>query len=282
MPLTALSGPRGRVADRPPSPRRAARGIIDLPWQSCPTSESCSAVCGAPSGRSDDRLVRGRVRGPRPPPRRRPDGLRLAFVVLTLANGVGVLAYVVPGRLLPAEATERAGERPAELRPTADRERRRRRDDHARRAARSWAASACSCPAGLVWSVASSAAGFALVWARTSDEGRERWMGLARGRTSAPVDTVLPRPGAWSCGRSPAGTLLVVGLALLFASGGLLSARGPARARRARHRRRRGPAARPVDRAPAGATSTASAASASAPRSAPRWPPTCTTRCCRR
>ncbi len=149
--------------------------------------------------------------------------LRLAFVVLTLANGFGVLAYVVLWGLLPVEDDRATGERPVELRPTAD---------------RAVGVGLITLglvslvgsiglvvPAGLVWSVGVSAAGFALVWARTSDEGRERWMGLARGRSSAPVDTVS-RGRVVVLRALAGGLLLVVGLAALLASGGLLSALG--------------------------------------------------------
>ncbi len=149
--------------------------------------------------------------------------LRLAFVVLTLANGFGLLAYVVLWGLVPAEDDRATGERPVELRPTAD------------RAVgvglitlgvvSLMGSIGLVVPAGLVWSVGVSAAGFALVWARTSDQGRERWMGLARGRSSAPVDTVS-RGRVVVLRALAGGLLLVVGLAALLASGGLLSAIG--------------------------------------------------------
>ena len=150
--------------------------------------------------------------------------LRLAVVVLTLANGVGLAVYLLAWALLPGE-----GDEPVDLllrRPT---------DAAPATAERAVAIGLITLgalllvrqlgwllPAGLVWSVAVSAAGFSLVWARTSDEGRERWMGLARGRTSAPVDSV--QRGRVVVLRAIAGgSLLVIGLVFLFVSGGLLS-----------------------------------------------------------
>ena len=152
--------------------------------------------------------------------------VRLAVVVLTLANGVGLAAYLVAWAVLPEEGDEL---RPSgiqlapEQRPTAE---------------RAIAIGMITLgvlllirqiglllPSGLVWSVAVSAAGFSLVWARTSDEGRERWMGLARGRTTAPVDS-MPRGRTVVLRAAAGGSLLVAGLVLLFASGGLLSTFG--------------------------------------------------------
>jgi signal transduction histidine kinase/phage shock protein PspC (stress-responsive transcriptional regulator) len=147
--------------------------------------------------------------------------LRLAFVVLGLANGVGIVLYGLLWSLLPNE-----GDGPIDaplrppVRPTAD---------------RAFgvglitlggtllvASFGLVVPPGLVWSVAMSALGFSLVWARTSDEGRARWMGRARGRTSAPIDSV-PRGRVLVLRAVTGGALLVIGLAVLFASGGLLA-----------------------------------------------------------
>ena len=150
--------------------------------------------------------------------------VRLAAVVLTLANGVGLAAYLLAWALLPEEGDEDTstgqGRLTSEPRPTAE---------------RAVAIGMITLgtlllirqlglllPQGLVWSVALSAVGFSLVWARTSDEGRERWMGLARGRTTAPVDSV-PRGRVVVLRAMAGGSLLVVGLVFLFASGGLLS-----------------------------------------------------------
>jgi signal transduction histidine kinase len=154
-----------------------------------------------------------------------PTVLRLSFAVLALANGIGVVLYALAWAWLPEEghrprpaAAARAEAGPA--RPTADR-----------------AIGVCLLtlgvlllaveigsfvPKGLVWSAAVCALGFGLVWARTSDAGRARWVGLATGRTTAPVDSVS-RGRVLVLRAVAGGALLVVGLVFLFASGGLLS-----------------------------------------------------------
>ena len=144
--------------------------------------------------------------------------VRLAVVVLSFANGVGIAIYLIVCLVLPEAKANDSGRRP--VRPSAE---------------RTVALGMFTLgtlllvgqiglllPEGLVWSVAVSAAGFALVWARTSDEDRERWRDIARGMPTAPGDTL--RRGRVVVLRAVAGgTLLVVGLALLFASGGILS-----------------------------------------------------------
>jgi phage shock protein PspC (stress-responsive transcriptional regulator) len=147
--------------------------------------------------------------------------LRLAFVVLGLANGVGVVLYAVLWSVLPAEGEGPAGVAPrTPVTPTADRA---LGVGLATFGGTLLVASfGLVVPPGLVWSVAVSALGFSLVWARTSDEERARWMGRSRGRTSAPIDSV-PRGRVLVLRAIAGGTLLVVGLAVLFASGGLLS-----------------------------------------------------------
>jgi signal transduction histidine kinase len=147
--------------------------------------------------------------------------VRLAAVVLTLATGVGAALYLLLWWRLP-EAP------PGTLLPQA----------HTRTAERAVAFGMISLgllllvqqliplvPSGLVWSAAACAAGFALVWARTSDEGRERWRGLARGRSTVPVDTV--RNGRVLVLRIlMGGALLILGLVFLFVTGGLLTTVG--------------------------------------------------------
>lgn len=131
-----------------------------------------------------------------------PTVLRLAFVVLALANGAGLLAYLAGAMLLPAR-TASARPAPARLEPTAE---------------RAVAVGLITLgtllvfgeiglllPAHLVWSAALAAVGFALVWARTDEVHRTRGL--------------LLRVGG-------GGLLLVVGLGLLFASGGVLSTIG--------------------------------------------------------
>ena len=145
--------------------------------------------------------------------------VRLGMVVLTFANGVGLLVYMVAWARLP-EAPKGSSVPRTHHQPTAER-------------AIAFGMITLGglllvrqiglfVPAGLVWSVAICAAGFAVVWARTSDEGRERWMDLTRGRSGAPVDSA--RTSRVVVARAIAGgALLVVGLVFLFATGGVLS-----------------------------------------------------------
>jgi signal transduction histidine kinase/phage shock protein PspC (stress-responsive transcriptional regulator) len=150
-----------------------------------------------------------------------PTVIRLAVVVMTFANGVGCALYALAWAMLPEAAP--GAPPPPRVAPTAQR-------------AIGFGLITLGVislmsriglllPAPLVWSMAWTAVGCALVWARTSDEERGRWLGIARGRTGAPVDTI-------SGGRSlvlraiVGGVLVVVGLAFLFASGGWLSVVG--------------------------------------------------------
>src|SRR5690606_1697733 len=131
-----------------------------------------------------------------------PTVLRLAFAVLTVANGSGVVLYLLALVTLPQEPvpTVEAG---AAKRPTAE------------RAAGValitfgilllFAQLGLLLPAEIVWATALAALGFALVWTRTDAVDRTRWLIL----------------------RSVGGGLLVVaGLAALFAAGGVLSSVG--------------------------------------------------------
>jgi signal transduction histidine kinase len=127
--------------------------------------------------------------------------LRLAFVVLTLANGVGVLAYLAAVALLPGRVA--ADRSDPSLEPTAE-----------RAVAVGlitvgalllFGRAGLLLPVHVVWAAALSAVGFALVWARTDEAHRTRGL-------------LLRAVGG--------GLLLVVGLGLLFASGGVLSTIG--------------------------------------------------------
>ncbi len=151
---------------------------------------------------SDDRVLAGVCGGLGAGLGVDPTVLRLAFVVLALANGAGLLAYVAGAMLLPARSPS-TRPAPAPLEPTAE---------------RAVAVGLITLgalllfgeiglllPAHLVWSAALAAVGFALVWARTDEVHRTRGLLL---RVSG------------------GGLLLVVGLGLLFASGGVLSTIG--------------------------------------------------------
>lgn len=151
---------------------------------------------------ADDRVVAGVCGGIGAAVGVDPTVLRLAFAVLTVANGSGVVLYLLALVTLPQEPvpTVEAG---AAKRPTAE------------RAAGValitfgilllFAQLGLLLPAEIVWATALAALGFALVWTRTDAVDRTRWLIL----------------------RSVGGGLLVVaGLAALFAAGGVLSSVG--------------------------------------------------------
>ncbi len=170
---------------------------------------------------TDDRFVAGVCGGLAARIGVDPMVVRLAVVVLSLANGVGMVAYVVAWAALPEQpaAPPRAADRPS---PSLE---------------RTIGVGLLTLgvlllvariglllPEALVWSVASTAVGFALVWARTSDADRERWLDLARGR-SAPIDAISE--GRAVVVRAVIGAVLLLsGLVGLFASGGFLSSVG--------------------------------------------------------
>lgn len=128
-----------------------------------------------------------------------PTVIRLALVVLALANGAGVVAYlaalaVLPGGPVPTTVAGSFRE------PTASR---------AvgvglitLGALMLFGHLGLLLPAGIVWAAALSAVGFALVWARTAEADRTRGL-------------LLRSAGG--------GLLLVVGLGVLFAAGGVLT-----------------------------------------------------------
>jgi signal transduction histidine kinase len=130
-----------------------------------------------------------------------PTVIRLALVVLALANGVGVVLYAVAAALLPD-----GGAAPGAAVPVAG------RPPSAERAVGVGLLTlgmlllfghlGLLLPASIVWAAALSAVGFALVWARTEEADRTRSL-------------LLRSAGG--------GLLLVIGLGLLFAAGGVLS-----------------------------------------------------------
>jgi signal transduction histidine kinase len=131
-----------------------------------------------------------------------PTAVRLAFVVLTFANGLGLVLYLVAWALLPDE--DRRAVVAPEVRP-ATAERTVGLGLLTLGTVLLFGRAGLLLPAGVVWAVALSAVGFGLVWTRTDEEDRTRGL--------------LIRAGG-------GGALLVVGLGLLFASGGLLSTIG--------------------------------------------------------
>ena len=146
----------------------------------------------------DDRVVAGVAGGLGPRLGVDPTAIRLALVVLAVANGFGAAVYLAAWVAMPpATSTEAA--RPPSLDRTAG------------VALLTlgllllFGAAGLLLPAGIVWAVALAAAGFGLVWARTEEEDRTRGLLL---RAAGGV------------------VLLVVGLGLLFAAGGVLSTLG--------------------------------------------------------
>ena len=131
-----------------------------------------------------------------------PTVVRLSLVVLTFANGLGVALYLAGWALLPDE-DRTTGTQPTSRPPSAE------------RAVGLglltlgtvllFGRAGLVLPAEVVWAVLLAAIGFGLVWARTDEPDRTRGL--------------LWRAGA-------GGVLLVVGLGVLFASGGVLSTIG--------------------------------------------------------
>jgi signal transduction histidine kinase len=148
---------------------------------------------------SDDRVVAGVCGGVGAALGVDPVVLRLALGVLTVANGSGIVIYLLALAVLPQEPVPTQGPRHG-------------REPSAERAAGValvtfgllllFAHLDVLLPAELVWASAVAALGFALVWARTDAPDRTRWLLL----------------------RSTGGGLLVVaGLGGLLAAGGVLS-----------------------------------------------------------
>ena len=170
-----------------------------------PGSASTSARSTSPTGwcaSGDDRVVAGVAGGVGRYLGVDPTVVRLALVVLTFANGLGALLYLVG---LGAACPTRTPTAPPAAGPSAHgRAGRRARAPHPRRGAAVRPRRAG--PARrVVWAVALSAVGFGLVWARTDEEDRTRGL-------------------LWRA--AGGGLLLVVGLGVLFASGGVLSTIG--------------------------------------------------------
>ena len=148
----------------------------------------------------------------------------MATVVLALANGVGVVAYLVAWLVLPAEGDGTAAE-PAASRPAGG--------GRARLAVGvgcvtlgtlllvRWAAPFF--PDGLVWPAAIAGLGIGVALARAGD-GDHRWRDLAARLPGNPVEVLRGGGVAWV--RIAAGTgLLVLGLGTFLATNGAF--RGP-------------------------------------------------------
>jgi signal transduction histidine kinase/phage shock protein PspC (stress-responsive transcriptional regulator) len=170
----------------------------------------------------DDRVVAGVCGGVARHLGVDPIVVRLVVIVLTVANGLGLVAYLLAWAVLPDEgavgpsttqgsqqATERTTERAVAvglitlgallaLREldllVADR---------------------------VVWPVALVAVGLALVWTRSTDADRERWRERANGLPGSPV-AALGTGRAVVLRITGGAVLLIVGIAVLVHSGGVL------------------------------------------------------------
>ena len=168
-----------------------------------PLRERPSLVPAALRRSADDRVVAGVCGGIGRHVGVDPTVVRLSLVVLAVANGLGVVLYLAAWALMPAEAP------PPAPPPVGARG---RSTDRAvglglltLGTLLLFARVGLLLPAGVVWAVALSAAGLALAWARTDEANRTRGL-------------IVRIAGG--------GILLVVGLGLLFASGGALSTIG--------------------------------------------------------
>jgi phage shock protein PspC (stress-responsive transcriptional regulator)/uncharacterized protein (DUF2267 family) len=130
-----------------------------------------------------------------------PTAVRLALVVLTFTNGVGALLYLGGWALLPDE--DPSAPPPAGRTPTT--ERTVGLGLLTLGTVLLFGNAGLAFPPGVVWAVVLSAIGFGLVWSHTDEEDRTR--------------SLLWRAAA-------GGSLLILGLGVLFASGGVLSTIG--------------------------------------------------------
>ena len=204
--------------------------------------------------------------------------VRVAFVVLALAGGIGLVLYAAFWAVLPLARDEDDD--------AADPDAARGTD-----LTRLLALAALVLGVGLlllafgvdvlggaVVPVVAALVGAALVWQQADADQRSEWSATAA-RAARQTAGSTAQAGRW---RVVAG----VGLVVLGLIGVLVSRSGPAAAAQAlatavcssaapRWSSSRGSTG-------AGVSRPSSVGPASARRSAPRWPPTCTTRCCRR
>jgi signal transduction histidine kinase/phage shock protein PspC (stress-responsive transcriptional regulator) len=170
---------------------------------------------------SDDRMVAGVCAGVGTGLGVDPMVVRLAVTVLAFANGIGIAVYALGWAVLPRSSRP---DRPRVARP--------RTPDRLLALGVVVIGSLLFMgelgfllPDALVWSVAITAVGFGLVWARTDDVDRARWRSFTRGVAGGPAESARGDRGVVF--RAIAGgVLLLVGLALLFASGGVVSVVG--------------------------------------------------------
>ena len=130
-----------------------------------------------------------------------PTAVRLALVVLTFTNGVGAVLYLTGWAILPDD--DPGPPSPSARTPTT--ERTVGLGLLTLGTVLLFGRAGLVLPSGVVWAVVLSAIGFGLVWSHTDEDDRTRGL-------------------LWRAGIG--GTLLVVGLGVLFASGGVLSTIG--------------------------------------------------------
>jgi len=214
MPLTRPLRRSGRVG-----------GIMAGAMASTPRSPLASLPPGL-ARRRDERVVAGVCAGVARWIGVDPLVVRVATVILSLANGVGVVAYLVAWLVLPVEDEDAA--RTVEPPAGAGRG----------RAAEMALGVGCVTlgtlllvrwvapffPDGLVWPAAIGGLGIGVALARAGD-GDHRWRELAARLPGNPVEALRGGAGAWV--RIAAGAvLLVVGLATFLATNGAFASLG--------------------------------------------------------
>jgi phage shock protein PspC (stress-responsive transcriptional regulator) len=207
-------------------PIAAGWGLCDDRGVETTPAPPTRSTIGAPASRSpvarsrDDRVVAGVAAGLAGRIGVDPVLVRLAFGVLALALGVGLVAYLVLWALLP----EGDGTPPG---ATAEGE----AAEHSVAVALITTGSLLLVqrlspwfPGHLVWPAAVAATGLGLAWVRTGEAERTRWRGYAS-RLPDPVDALADGRGLVV--RAGAGIVLVlVGVGSLFATSGSITAFG--------------------------------------------------------
>ena len=197
-------------------------GSARRPWD---TARVMSASTTHPFGglhrSTDDRVVGGVCGGIGARLGVDPVVIRLLFVVLTVANGLGLVAYAIAWAVLP-EGDDRSPDRDSP--PVAP-------DRAVAVGLIGLGVLLLLREIGLllsdriVWPATLAAVGVGLVWARGSEADRERWRALVSGLPTAPVAAI--RAGRAVVLRAVLGcALLVVGLVALLGSSTALEAVG--------------------------------------------------------
>ena len=175
-------------------------------------------IAGLPDGlvrTRDDRVVAGVCAGVARWLGVEPLVVRLAAAVLTLANGIGMLVYLVAWVVLPEDG---AGEDGAPAEPAAP-----------RRSVELAVAVGCITlgmlllirwtipffPDHIVWPAAVAATGFAVVWTRVDETDRARWREVGARLPGNPVEALRGGGAVWARVLF-GGVLLLIGMGLFF------------------------------------------------------------------